>query len=500
MSFLGLDVGTTGCKAAIYSQKGELLSKSYRQNDILVNRDRFELDPVELWNSCVSVIREATGKKKGSDAVEAISICTIGEATCPVSSSGQALHNIILHIDKRGNEFTRDIEKKIGKERIYSITGQVPIYIYTIFKILWYKKYMEDLYSKVHKFLLLEDYILHRMGLDFFISHSLASRTSAFDIRKKEWSQEILESLDIDRKLFSEPVPTGYYIGSLNDSIAGSLGLRSGIKVFAGCHDFMSATLGAGVLRAGTALDNIATFEGLGIPSQDFTVNKDLLQGNISANCFIDNTYLYIGYVSSSGSALKWFRDTFCQIEMANDAGDNTDVYDLILAKIPEVPTNLLFLPHLVGSGTPLLDPYSKGAFVGITMNTKKYEVVKSILEGTSYEFKINLDLFKAAGFNISLLNATGGGAKSDKWLQIKADVYDTEINKMGDQEIGCLGLAVICARSLGIYPSYEDCVTNMVRKVKMFFPGGDRAKRYQMLYNLYRQLYASLKDINKSL
>lgn len=500
MSFLGLDVGTTCCKAAICSDTGEILSRSYKQNDLFISRDRFELDPLQLWKSCVSVIKKAVEKKKSSDDIEAMSICTIGEATCPISSHGEPLHNIILHVDKRGNEFTKDIEKRIGKERIYSITGQIPSHIYTIFKILWYRKYMEDLYSRVHKFVLLEDYILHKMGFSFFISHSLASRTSAFDIRKKQWSQEILEYLDIDKELLSEPVPTGYCVGSLNNSIAGSLGLKGGVKVFSGCHDFMSATLGAGVLRPGVALDNIGTFEGLGIVSEDFILNKGLLEGNISVNCFVDNKYLYIGYISSSGSALKWFRDAFCKTEMENGIKEGVDAYELILEKMPEMPTNLLFLPHLVGSGTPSLDPSSKGALIGITLDINKSDMVKSILEGTSYEFKINIDLFKTAGLNISSMNASGGGAKSKKWLQIKADIYDTEINKIGEQETGCLGLAMICARSLGIYASYEDCVRNMVRKVRRFFPNREYTKKYRTLYNLYRQLYPKLKNLNRSL
>ncbi len=499
MNFLGLDVGTTGCKAVIFSERGQILSKSYRQNQLIVTGGHFELNPLEVFSSCLSVIKEAVQKNSSND-IEAMSVCTIGEAACPISSKGEPLNNIILHIDKRGSEFVQNIEESIGKENMYSITGQVPDHMYTIFKILWYKKYRKDLYSKVHKFLLLEDYILHKMGFDFFISHSLACRTSAFNIKKKEWSQEILESLDIDMELFSEPVPTGHYVGNLAGSIAKSLGLSGKTKVFTGCHDFMSTTLGAGVLRPNVAIDNIATFEALGMPSRNFTVNKDFLKGNVSVNCFVDNQYLYIGYIPSSGSALKWLRDTFCQIEIESAAREGTDVYDLILEEIPEVPTNLLFLPHLVGSGTPSMDPFSKGALIGLNLDTKRAEVIKSILEGCSYEFKIIIDLFKRAGLNISSLNISGGGAKSDKWLQIKTDIYDTRINKVGDQEIGCLGLAMICARSLGIYPSYEDCVRNMVGKAKIFSPNRDCAKKYKTLYSLYKKLYPSLKDINRFL
>lgn len=500
MSLMGLDIGTTGCKAVAFSESGKILASSYKEYNLVMGKNTFEINPYILSNKCLEVIKEAALKVKSINPVEAISIASFGEAFVPISKNGQCLDNAIIYMDSRGTEESVWLSKELGDDKIFSITGIPNFPAYSICKMLWYKNNKKEVLSKAYKLLLIEDFILNKLGINFYISYSLASRTMAFNVVKKEWSDEILGFCGIDKKLLSKPVPSGEFIGYVDENIAKSLGLEKRVKVFGGAHDQVACAVGAGVFQEDKVLDSIGTLEVIGVVSKKFLNRKVLLKNKIANYCFIENKYFSFGFLMSGGSIIKWARDEFYKTERKGCKKENIKIYELMDKEIPQDPTNILLLPHFAGSGTPSHDPFSMGAILGLTIATKRGEIFKSILEGISYEIRSNIDVLRKVGFKISSVNCVGGGSKSDVWLQLKADIYGIPINKMYFNEGGCLGLAIIMAKSLKIYKDIDEAIKKMVKVSRTFYPNEKNYTEYLKRYKLYKKIYTSIKEINNGL
>lgn len=500
MSLMGLDVGTTGCKAAVFSESGKILASAYMEYNLVIGKNTFEIDPYILSDSCLSVIKQAASNVRNISPVEAISITSFGEAFVPISKSGQYLDNAIIYMDSRGTKESIWLSQKLGDEKIFSITGTPNFPAYSICKMLWYKNNKKEVLDKAYKLLLLEDFILHKLGINFYISYSLACRTMAFNVAKKVWSDEILGFCGIDKKLFSEPVPSGEFIGYVDENITKRLDLGKRVKVFGGAHDQVACAVGAGVFEEDIALDSIGTLEVIGMVSKKFLNRKILLKSKIANYCFIEDKYFSVGFLMSAGSLLKWARDEFYKTERSQCEKDNINIYKLMDKEIPPNPTNILLLPHFAGSGTPSHDPFSMGAILGLTVATKRGDLVKGILEGISYEVRNNMEVMSRVGFKINSVNCVGGGSKSDVWLQLKADIYGIPVNKMFFNEGGCLGLAIIMSKSLKIYKDINEAIKMMVKVSKTFYPNEKNHSEYSKRYELYKKVYSSTKEINNEL
>jgi len=258
---MGLDIGTTGTKAVIFDEEGEILSQSYREYTLLQpNPGWLELDPAQVWESVQTVIREAVKGNKGSP-VKAMATSALGEAVTPIDKDGNPLYNTIIAMDIRAIPQSEWLGEKIGKKRLFEITGMPLHPMYSINKILWFKENMPDVYKSTWKFLCWEDLFSLRLGLRPVIDYSLASRTMVFDIIKKRWSEEIMEVAGLEDKQFAEVRPSGYVIGEIPKKIAEPLGLEPEVVVATGGFDQPCAALGAGAVREGMAVVGTGTVE-----------------------------------------------------------------------------------------------------------------------------------------------------------------------------------------------------------------------------------------------
>ena len=276
MSLLGLDVGTTGCKVMIFSETGEVIASAYREYNLIMQNNCYEINPKILSDQCLNTIKEAAFLVKDSNPVEAISVCSLGESFVPVSKNGEFLDNAIVYMDSRGTEESIWLSKEFGDEKLFAITGTPNSSAYSICKLLWYKNNKRYVLESTYKILLIESFILHQLGVDFYISYPLASRTMVFDVQKKIWSDEILDFCGINKKLFPEAVPYGQFIGYVDENIAKDINLQKRVKVFGGAHDQVACTVVAGVFEETKALNSIGTLEAVGMISNMF-LNKKIL-------------------------------------------------------------------------------------------------------------------------------------------------------------------------------------------------------------------------------
>lgn len=501
MSLLGIDVGTTGCKVIAFNIDGEIIAQAYDEYPLIHPKpDWSELDPRLVWEKVSTCIQEVASQTR-SDSIKALSVSSQGEAVTPVSKTGEILDNAITTFDYRATEIADEIGEKISRMKVMRLTGMPLSGIKTVPKLIWLRRNKPEVYKKTWKFLGFEDFIIYKLGMAPVVDYSLASCTMAFDVVNKEWSDEILSLADIDAELFSRPEPSGTIIGEIEPKIADKLGFPKKVVGVAGGHDQPCGALGSGIIHAGRVIDATGTVECITPAFDQPVINRKMLDGNFSCNCHVvDGMYVTLAYVSSGGVILRWYRDNFAKTEVEQARSKGIDVYDILMEQASDEPSSLLLLPHFSGTGTPYLDTKSKGAILGFSLSTEKGDLIKAILEGISLEIKHNINLIEEAGIPVNEIRAIGGGAKSEKWLQLKADVFGKKVVSLDVSEGVCLGAAILAGTAIGKYDSIESAVDKLVKPKKEYFPRPPIQEFYEERLELYRQIYPSVRAINHEL
>jgi xylulokinase len=499
MSLLGLDIGTTGCKAIAFSVDGKLLAHSYREYGEMYPRPGWaEIDPNKVWKCVSEVISDVANQVNKSDPIKALSVTTLGEAFTPIAEDGTILSNSMTSVDNRAIEQTESWKHNLGMEKIFQITGMSLHPSFSINKMMWLKKEQPEIFNKAKKLLLYQDFTYFKLGLEPTIDYSLASRTMAFDIRKKKWSDEILSIAGIDPALLATPRPSGEIVGEIPSSIAEKLGLPKGTVAVTGGHDQPVNALGGGVVSEGVAVDGLGSVECIIVGFNEPPLNEKMLNNNYPVYPHVkQGMYVSLAFSYTGGNLLRWYRNNFAQDMVQESQKTGVDVYDLMLKDIPKDPTGIYVLPHFVGSGTPALDPDSKGVIAGLTLGTTREQFVKSLIEGITYELRYYLTTLEdAANVKISRLRAMGGGAKSPMWLQLKADVTGKEVIALAISECGCLGAAILAGVGIGEYSSVDEAVKILVKEKETYHPNPEMHRKYTETYGIYKELYPTIKDL----
>jgi len=500
MSLLGLDVGTTGCKGVVFNESGEILTSSYREYFLHHPQPGWiELDPLEVWRSVENVLKEVNAKAQ-KDPVEALGISSLGEASVPLSSTGEILGQSIICFDSRGEETVAKLGENISPLEFMGITGQPLSRILGLNKILWWKHNEPKIFRQVRKFLCFEDFIIYKLGLTPTIDYSLASRMGCFDMGTKKWSKKILDIGGLEENLLSEVKPSGTVVGEIPKKLAESLNFRKRVKVVTGGHDQPAGALGAGILKRNQAVDATGTVECITAVTDRPVVNEKMLDSNLPCYpCLLPGKFVTLAFNLTGGSLLKWYRDQFANLEVEKAKKMKKDPYKLILGNLPNKPTSLLVLPHFTMTGTPYMDSDSQGAIIGLSLATTKEEIVKSLLEGITLEIKLNLECLKSAGIEVEEIRAVGGGAKSSLWLQLKADIFNLPVATLNVSEGVCLGVALLAGKAVGKYATLEEATEKAIKIVKTFHPAKEKVAIYEDKFLRYKKLYTAVKGIYHS-
>ena len=501
MSLLGLDVGTTGAKGVVFDLDGRILASAYREYPLISPRPGWqELDPNQVWR-CVKAVLAEVSRATRNNPIQAMAVSCQGEACTPVAEDGTVLANSPATFDARTADLPRWWLERISRFEIARISGMPLHGMYTINKVMWFKEHRPDLYAKTWRFLCYEDFVHFKLGLDPVMSHPLAARTMAFDVHRGEWSDALLGLAGIDRGLFARTAPSGEVVGTIPERVAAEIGLPRGVIVATGGHDQPAGTLGAGVLESGKAMYATGTVECICSVFDTFHLTQESVDNNICCypSC-VPGLYASLGFNFTGGSLLKWYRDTFAGAEMAEARASGRDVYDILCERAPEKPEHVLILPHFTLTGTPYFDTSSRGAILGLTLNTRREEIVSAILSGVTYEMKLNLELLRSAGVRIQELRAIGGGAKSRIWVQRKADIMGVPVAVLETTEAAALGAAMLAGKAAGIVPDIGEMAREVVRIKSVCEPDEKRHAVYERIFAVYRSLYPALKDINHAL
>lgn len=502
MHLLGLDVGTTGCKAVVFDLDGNIKGYGFHEYDILCEKPGWaEQDPGRVWELTKQVIRQAI-QESGVRDIKALSLSVQGDAVIPVDRENRPLHNTLLGMDYRSVKQGEDCAGLFGDRELFNLTGMRPHPMNSLTKILWFKEFTPEVYEKTCKFMTYADFILANLGSDQpVIDHTMASRTMAFDLLKMEWSTPILEGVGVDTSLLSKAVPSGTIVGQIRPALADELGLSRGMLLVAGGHDQPCAALGAGVVEENIAIDSHGTAEVVSTAFNRPALNDLMYESYYPCYCHVKNGMYFTFSLNHIGGLLfKWYRDTLGHAEVQEAEALGMGAYQLMENKAPKGPSSVLILPHFNGSGTPWCDFESKGAILGLTMATTRHDIVKGILDSLTYELRINIETLKKAGVKVDELRSVGGGAKSPIWLQIKADITGCRVATLKVREAACLGAAILAGTAAGGYSSVDEGVRQTVALKDIYEPDDRAARLYNEKYMVYKEIYSTLKAINKKL
>jgi xylulokinase len=497
MSWLGIDIGTSGCKAVVFDAHGRALASAYREYGTLMPQEGWaELDSAGVMDACLAVLAQAAGQVLPTDPVAGIGVCSQGEAFTALGPDGAVLNHAMVSFDTRAAALARSWPADFGVRRLYEITGHTAHPMFTLFKVLWLRDHRPEVWAKARHLYCFEELLHAHLGIEPAISFPLAGRTMLFNVRTHTWDQEVLEAVGLDPKRLARVLPTGTVVGTLGDSTARQLNVGPGTAVVAGGHDQPCGALGAGVTAPGRAMYGMGTVECI-CPAFPTAVFSDgLFEGNL---CTYDFTaggmYTTVAFSLTGGNLLRWYRDVWGADEQRLAAARHCSAYDLIVESMPEAPTDLLVLPYFTPSGTPYFETRASGAVLGLKLSTGRGELLKGLMEGVSLEMKLNTEILREAGIRIDDFVATGGGARSPRLVQLKADVLNRPITVVEVTEAGCLGVAMHACAALTGEP-VADIARRWVRPVHAVQPRPEQAEVYAGRFERYRGLYRTLKPV----
>ena len=495
MKLAGLDIGTTGCKLTVFDESGMQLGKAYRDYPVRRQVSGHEIDLSTMMDSVYAVIEELAAKHPD---IGGIGVTSFGETFVLVDEAGQPLHTAMLYTDPRGAEECARLVEALGEDTIAHITGLRPHQMYSISKIMWLKDHRPEVFAAARRIHLIEDYVVWHLTGRAQIDYSLATRTMAFDIHTLRWSQAVFDAAGIDVSLMSTPVPTGTPAGHLTPKAAQKTGLSKKCVVVSVSHDQVAAAIGAGAFDGSVAVDGAGTVECL-TPVYDGMPDISIMsRGYFSVVPHaVPGKYVAYAFSYTGGALIQWCVETFAGKEKELAAAEGISVYDYLERQYGhDEPSGLLVLPHFAGAATPYMDTGSKGAILGLTSATTAADLYRACMEGVAYEMRLNYDALQGSGIHFRKLHATGGGAKSKLWMQMKADILGLPITALKTADAGTVGSAMLTGIAIGCFQDLQDAAQRMVHPAETYLPRQEMHEKYEEIYQRYQGVYSAVRPL----
>lgn len=497
---LGIDIGTTSLKAAVFDHAGTQKAAAVVEYSLLTPQTNIVEAPCNIYmesiQKCMQVIAS-----KGTISTRDITVVGFsvqGETLCLLDGDCQPLKNAIVWMDNRAGEQAEELRSKFGDELCYQVTGQVSFEAcWPAAKLLWVKQHEPELFAKVRHILLLEDYVIYQLTGKFVAEGSLLTSTEYWDIRTKKYWPEMLAYLGIDESFLPEIRESGELVGTVLPEMADLLGISPQAKITTGCLDQAAGAIGVGNIRPGIFSENIGAALAICVPTSKLTYDPNR---QMPVHYFATPDTYMMHTFTTGGMCLRWFRDGFCQPELDIQNLTGVDAYDLMGKEADRVAPGsdgLIMLPHLQGSMAPDVNLNAKGVFYGATLQHNKAHFVRSIMESLGYLICRNLEAIDAMGLEVKQIRTMGGGSKSDVWNQIKADITGKTLHvTYSSQDTACLGAAILAGKAAGVFESIESAVDSMVKIKKTFEPNPANRAVYDKQYKKFKLLFNSLSTL----
>jgi xylulokinase len=496
---LGIDIGTSGTKTLVCDDDGTVVATAMSPHAISSPKPGWsEQDPADWWSATVTATRSVLkkAKLKGGD-IGGVGLSGQMHGSVFLADGVKPLRPALLWNDQRTGEQCAEIESKAGgRARLIGMVANPALTGFTAPKILWVRQHEPRVYAKAKHVLLPKDYIRLRLTGEYATEVSDASGTLLLDVANRRWSDELLGLLQIDRALLPPVSESPEVTGRLTAAAAAELGLAAGTPVVGGGGDQAAGAVGNGIVTAGVVSATLGTSGVMFAHSE--TPTGDAL-GRVHTMCHaVPGKWCVFGCMLSAGGSFQWFRNNLADVETAAAKKRKVDPYELLVAEAATAPAGcegLFFLPYLTGERCPHPDPLARGGWVGLTARTTRAMMIRSLLEGVTFGMRDALEIMRGMGIAASQVRASGGGARSDFWRQLQADIYNAPLVVTNAAEGPAYGAALLAGVGTGAWSSVEQACKGSIRAASKVAPNKRSAAAYDRRYAVYDKLYGDLKE-----
>ena len=484
---LGIDVGTSACKVALFRKSGEVVAQSNQPYKIYYpNLGWVEQDPDEWWEAICIGIKDVIAKARiNSNEIAGIGIDGQSWSAIPVDKDGNCLSRTPIWMDTRARDICDRVKEEVGFDRIFSVAGNDFLPSYSTPKMLWFKQERPDVYNRTYKFLQSNSYIALKLTGVMSQEYSQGYGIHFFNNQTLTYDEKLAKELGLSVDKVPELYASHDVVGKVTKKAADKTGLAEGIPVVAGGLDAACGTLGAGVILTGQTQEQGGQAGGMSICVDRALAHPKL----ILSPHVVPNIWLLQGGTVGGGGVLRWFKQEF---------GENQSFDELtkIAEDIPAGADGVTFLPYMSGERSPIWNPDAKGVFYGLSFDKTKGHMVRAALEGVAYSLEHNLRTAKEVGVEVGELIAMGGASNSILWTQIKADVTGKTIKVPTSDTATTLGAVILAGVGVGMYDSFESAVKETIVITRVQTPNEENHERYQKSIELYLDLSKALTDI----
>jgi xylulokinase len=486
--FLGIDVSTTATKSLLIDSAGEVLAVASTTYPFETPHPLWSEQHPDLWWDGAQKSIRAVLEKSGVDAAQIGGVGLTGQmhGLVLLDELGNVLRPAILWNDQRTQAQCDEIHRRIGKEKFIQITGNVALTGFTAPKILWVAQNEPELYAKAKRVLLPKDYVRLKLTGEYAMDKADGAGTVLFDLKKRDWSDEVLAVLGIPRAWMPPTFEGPSFTGRVSAEAAALTGLKVGTPVAAGGGDQSAQAVGVGAVEPGIVGLTVGTSGVVFATTPSALVEPE---GRLHAFCHaVPGMWHFMGVMLSAAGSLQWYRDTLVP---------GTSFDDLLKEAegVPAGSEGLQFLPYLSGERTPHPDPLARGAFIGLTIRHTRGHMTRAVLEGVAFGLKDSFTLIQNAGLGtITQVRASGGGTKGALWRQILASVLEAELVTVNTAEGAAYGAALLAGVGAGAWADVPSACRAAVKITGSTQPDSAQGVVYRKSYMLYRELYPALK------
>lgn len=497
---LGIDLGTTNSKGILFDEDGNVVknhSETYKTH--FINNIWAEQNSDDWWNGIRNILFTICSDLPANIAENIAGLCISSQTPTilPVDSNGIPLRNAIIWMDKRAEKEFNELLNKIDRNEYKAIVGGEPDASFLPCKLMWLKKYEPEIFKNAHKFLQASSYVNYKLTGVYSADIDQAILSQCYDVNSQKWSKRLGDIIDVDfEKIFPKPVASNTIIGYVTEEAAKQTGLLPGIPVMAGTTDGIASMCAIGISKPGQAAEIAGTssliFAG---HTRQSAYDRPVISKVSSINGL---PYVFDAPISCTGASIKWFLDTLGKnyLEQANFTGKNVfDIINELAAKVEAGSNGVLYFPYLLGERAPLWNTHAKGMFIGMSMSTTQEDLLRSVLEGTTFAVKHVLEEMKAAGAEVNSFKIAGGGAKSKTWLEIKASILNMDIQILDSNLDVPFGDVLIAGNAVGIYPDINETMEKMIKIKEVIHPKEEWIKKYEKIYPFYVSMYKALNS-----
>ena len=500
---IGIDIGTSGTKTVLFDEAGKVIASKTIEYPMYQPQNGYaEQDPKDWADAVINTIKAVmTISGVNKEDVKGIGLSGQMHGLVMLDKQNEVIRRSIIWCDQRTANEVDQMNELLGREKLIEITANPALTGWTAAKILWVKNNEPENYERCRHILLPKDYIRFVLTHEYATEVSDASGMQLLNIAQRDWSDEVIDGLGLDKTMLGKVYESCEVTGRLTKRMAELTGLCEGTPVVGGAGDNAAAAVGTGVVEDGKAFTTIGTSGVVFAHTSKMLTDK---LGRVHTCCAaVPGCWHVMGVTQGAGLSLKWFRDNFCNAEKETAKLMDVDAYYLMDKETDTVPigaNRLLYLPYLMGERTPHLDPDARGGVFGLRARHTKKDMLRAVMEGVSYSLRDCVEVFKQMNVSVSDMMACGGGGTSAIWRQMLADLYGCPVKTASSKEGPALGVALLAGVGVGLYSSVPQACEAVIKTDKIQNPIPENTPKYEKCYKLYTEIYPALKESFKKL